>query len=244
MSTLKKIVSWSLDLVLPKYCIGCGKENFYVCESCLNRILILLNTGCFLCGRRSPTGHVCKRCKNKFHSALNGLLVSSDWNDLFLRQIIYKYKYNFVKELADPLAQIMIKFLEANHFKNLLSANTILIPVPLHKKRLIWRGFNQAELLAQRISQHFFIPLDTGVLERSRHTLPQVMIKNQNNRRKNTKGVFKTTAKISDNFTGLKNKTVILIDDVCTTSSTLEECARILKPLKPKEIWGLVIARG
>jgi len=60
----------------------------------------------------------------------------------------------------------------------------------------------------------------------------------------NTKGVFKTTAKISDNFTGLKNKTVILIDDVCTTSSTLEECARILKPLKPKEIWGLVIARG
>jgi len=240
MPILKKILSWSLDLILPKYCLGCGKENFYVCESCFNRILILSSANCFSCGHRSPTGYVCKRCKNKFHPALNGLLVSSEWSDLFLRQIIYKYKYHFIKELADPLAQLMIKFLEANHYKNLLSANTILIPVPLHKKRLIWRGFNQAELLAQKISSRFFIPLNTEVLQRSRDTFPQAEIKNQNNRRNNIRDAFK----IVNNSISLRNKTVILIDDIGTTGSTLEECAKTLKPLKPKEIWGFIIARG
>jgi len=240
VSILTRILNYLLDLIFPKYCIGCGRENLYVCKSCLNQILILSSAKCFFCDRRSPTGYTCTKCKKKFHTSLSGILVSSEWSDLFLRQIIYKYKYHFIKELADPLAQIMIKFLEADHYKNLLSANTILIPVPLHKKRLIWRGFNQAELLAQKISSRFFIPLNTEVLQRSRDTFPQAEIKNQNNRRNNIRDAFK----IINNSIGLRNKTVILIDDISTTGSTLEECAKTLKPLKPKEIWGFIIAKG
>lgn len=244
MSILHKIFHWSLDLIFPKYCLGCGKENFYVCGDCLHQIPVLSNITCFLCGHRSPTGYVCKKCKDKFQPTLNGLLVSSDWNSLFLRQIIYEYKYHFVKELADPLVRVIIKFFQSNQFENLLSNNSILIPVPLHKRRLVWRGFNQAELLAQKINQHFYTPLNNEVLERSRYSLPQVEIENQNDRRKNIKGAFRISNKFNNNFTDLKNKTVVLVDDVCTTSATLEECARVLKPLKPKEIWGLVIARG
>lgn len=78
MPVLQKIFNWFLDLVLPKYCLGCRKENFYVCDDCFKQIKILSSINCFICGRRSPTGRICKKCKNKFHPALNGLLVASD----------------------------------------------------------------------------------------------------------------------------------------------------------------------
>lgn len=276
---IHKIFHWTLDLIFPKYCLGCGKENSYVCQDCLNQISISSSSRCFICGHRSPRGSLCKKCKDKFKPTLKGLLVSSDWNNLLLRQIIYEYKYRFVKELADPLAHLMINFLKTNKLINphtssqnmktlrqelndlgepkqqtnqnpkgvginLSTDELVLIPVPLHKRRLNWRGFNQAQLLAQKISTHFDIPLENEILKRSRSSLPQVEIKNKNERRKNITGVFKINNKFNNNFDGLKNKKIILVDDICTTGSTLEECAKTLKPLGPKEIWALTIARG
>jgi len=237
------LLNWSLDCIFPKYCIGCKKEGFYVCQNCLSLIPILSHANCFLCGRRSPNGHICNNCNDKFHPKLKGLLVASDWNNLLLRQIIYTYKYKFIKELSEPLSYIMIKFLETIRFNNCKFDELVLIPVPLNKKRLIWRGYNQAEFLAQKISEYYLIPVNSEILKRSRSTLPQVEIKNRNERQKNILGAFKINENMNGNF-DLKNKIVILVDDVCTTSATLEECANVLKPLKPKEIFGLVIARG
>ncbi|MBU1102567.1 hypothetical protein KJ853_02840 [Patescibacteria group bacterium] len=244
---MKRVIHWLLDILFPKYCLGCNKENSYLCKDCFAAIPILQNAHCFLCGLRSPTGHVCKKCKNKFHPALSGLLIASNWNNLLLRQIIYKYKYSFIKELSQPLSQIIIKFLLNLNFI-LLNSQFIIIPVPLHKRRLQWRGFNQAELLAQEISGFLGIPINNQILERARYTLPQAEIKSKQERYQNIKNVFKVNEKINstslNNPLNIKSKIIILIDDICTTTSTLEECAKTLKPLGPKEIWALAIARG
>lgn len=237
---INKIQNNVLDLLFPKYCLGCGREGSYLCPACFSTILIQKSINCFICGRRSPAGCVCKNCRAKHHPALNGLLVASDWNNLLLRQIIYEYKYRFVKELSEPLAKIMINFLLNSKFI-ILNSELTIIPVPLHPRRILWRGFNQAEILAKKIGHYFNLPITADILIRQRHTLPQMDIYDQIKRKRNVAAAFALSEK---NSVSLKNKVVILIDDICTTGSTLEECAKTLKPLKPKEIWGLVIARG
>jgi len=243
---IHNLSNWFLDCLFPKYCLGCSKEDSYICNDCFDTIPVLQHTNCFLCDKRSPSGFICEKCKIKIHPKLNGLLAASSWNSPLLRQMIYQYKYNFIKELSEPLTQLIIRYLEnINFFNNNASTNdSILVPVPLHKRRLVWRGFNQAQLLAQKVGDHFQIPVSNIILKRSRSTLPQVEIKNKNQRRKNIQGAFKIVYEQSKVYDSVKNKTVILVDDVCTTSATLEECAKVLQPLKPQAILGLVIARG
>ncbi|MBU2219965.1 hypothetical protein KJ784_01395 [Patescibacteria group bacterium] len=288
MKPLLKLTHWCLDLIFPKYCLGCGLEGSYLCPACFSSIPVCLSTNCFICGRRSPSGLACDNCRHKERSSLNGIMVAADWKNLLLRQIIYEYKYRFVKELSIPLSQLMISFLQTDMLLNCPPDKLILVPVPLHGRRFAWRGFNQAELLAQKISAHFDIPLAKNILVRSRHTLPQRTAKTQVARAANIKNAFtlsknhsslsslrapqkrddvKSRARkaqwatglywgdhvalreaiprnTTQNLNSLKNKTVILVDDICTTGLTFEDCARALKSLSPKEIWGLVIARG
>ncbi len=251
-SNLIKALNWCLDLIFPKYCLSCNLEGSYLCPDCLKSLSPLKSVSCFVCGRRSPSDYACDSCRHKERSLLAGILVAADWNNLLLRQIIYEYKYRFIKELANPLSELMINFLENSKPESWQTEPTnkeadqpILIPIPLHGRRLAWRGFNQAELLAQKISARFNIPLAKNILIRSRHTLPQREITDQNTRTANIENAFALTPKFNaDQNNFLKNKVVVLIDDICTTGATFQDCARALKPLGSKEIWGLVIARG
>lgn len=194
-------------------------------------------SSCYKCDKRTLNNHVCNDCKNK--TALSGLLVAGNWENELLRRLIYEYKYRFISELKKELSQILINYLKEN-FKNLTNDNTVISFVPLHKQRIIWRGFNQAELLAEQASRHLGLPF-LPLLERTRNTSPQAEIKKQEERRKNIQKSFIISPSLKE---AIKDKTIILIDDVCTTGATLEECARVLKPLKPKEILGFVLARG
>ena len=245
---MKKFI---LDLLFPINCLGCGQEGQFICPACFEQM---------------PLNK--KRSLKFSSSALTDLIIASDYDYPLVKQAIHRYKYDFVKDLAEPLGQLMVKRLNVilndseESFKNLL-----LIPVPLHKKRLRWRGFNQAELLAQKISQELRIPLVNNFLIRTKYRLPQVAIKSSQERKENIKHAFQLNPEIGtvtkdgpcsrvlakqgrsertvlDLISNLKNRTIILVDDVCTTGATLEECALALRPLKPKQIWGLVIARG
>jgi len=244
---LKAILSWCLDLIFPRSCLGCGQDGSYLCRDCRDSLPIASCANCPFCGRRSPTGYACQKCRRQHHSSISGILIASDWNNLLLRQIIYEYKYRFVKELADPLSNLATNFLERIDFiKTLRCSETeiIVIPVPLHKKRLAWRGFNQSELLAQQISKKFNTAVNNDILIRSRHMLPQREVADKKARAANIKNAFALSPKLNLNDDAIKNKIIILVDDICTTGSTFQDCARALAPLKPKEIWGLVIARG
>lgn len=249
---ISKIREFILDLLFPKFCLGCQKEGFYICPQCLAKIEINKFSNCFICGKRTPDNQVCSTCQRK--TKLTGLLIASSWENLLLRQIIYEYKYRFIKDLSIPLSELLVIFLNhSGFFTQHLPLDVdfyILIPVPLHKRRLIWRGFNQAELLAKQLNKYLKIPLVNNLIIRSRHTPPQMDINDKSERIKNISDAFQLNPEFNRHNNQpltcpqVRGKIIILIDDVCTTGSTLEECAKILKPLKPKEIWGLVIARG
>jgi len=118
----------------------------------------------------------------------------------------------------------------------------MVVPIPLHPRRLRWRGFNQSALLAGHIAANLLpqnpLPFDENMLVRKRYTPPQMEISNYQNRKQNIAGAFSLAGRKD-----VRNKTVLLIDDVATTGSTIFECARVLKAAGAREVFAAVIAR-
>lgn len=173
---------------------------------------------------------------------------SEETKDGLVKKAVHVFKYRFVKDLSKPLAELMVEQLKNRQiikkkkpipFGPDIENDKIIIPVPLHPKRLRWRGFNQAELLAKNIADYFELPLENYILIRKRNNIPQVEIKDRRERMENIKDAFGCV-----NTELIKGKTIILIDDVCTTSATLSECAKVLKKSGAQEVWGVVVARG
>jgi ComF family protein len=119
----------------------------------------------------------------------------------------------------------------------------LIVPVPLHRRRERWRGFNQAELLAENLGKNlspgYDIPI-LKILKRKKFTAPQMKIKNYKEREKNIRSAFILNDPLE---VELKNKKILLIDDISTTGSTLLECAKVLKSAGASSVWGMVLAR-
>jgi ComF family protein len=240
MSSFQKIRQFILDILFPIECLGCKKEDVWLCQDCLKKIPIKTQAVCPIC-RKNTDGSVCPLCKKQ--TALDGVLTTTKYEQPLIQQAIRIFKYSSIPALADPLAAMLIKRLalfDKNNIPAILQSpsNTVIIPVPLHKKRRLERGFNQSELLANQVSRRLNIVCQPNILHRMRYTAAQAKLE-KHERESNLRGAFAVTA-------SLKNspKNVILIDDVATTLSTLTECATVLKQAGCQEVWGLVIARG
>ncbi len=247
---IKKTYSWIkkiiLDTLFPTACLFCQKPDVWLCQNCLQKIEILTSQVCPYCEKNiTPAGHICLPCKISFlkknqSPPLDNLLVATSYTQNNIAHLVHLYKYNFIADLNIPLAQLLIKTI----FENNLPLPDLIIPIPLHHRRLRWRGFNQAELLANYIGQNlvpnFSIPVLTNLIIRKKYTPPQMKIKNYQQRKKNLANAFAFT---SHNQTVVKNKTILLVDDICTTGSTLFECGKILKKNSAHSVFGVVIAR-
>ena len=132
-----------------------------------------------------------------------------------------------------------LKWLTLDKKFNVFESNPLLIPVPLHLRRLNWRGFNQSELLAKNISDTFQMEMAVDVVERTINATPQADIKEREERLKNLNGIFRIKNKEK-----IIGREVLLVDDVCTTGATLNECAKILKAGGASRVVALVVARG
>ncbi len=229
-----------LDLFFPKKCLGCNKTGTYLCDSCFNKIEIAQNNKCPFCDRPVAPSQICEKCAEKYF--LDKLIWATPYSNALVKELIKAFKYLYIKELAKPLSQLLCLIPGVKH-------DAIVVAIPLYKKRLRERDFNQAELLAKEVAQYFSIPLETAVIKRTRFATPQVKIKDHKTRRANIKNIFEINPKfvkkcIGENQNLLKEKTIILIDDVFTTGATLSEAAKVLKQAGTKEIWGLVVAKG
>lgn len=206
-------------MFFPKKCLGCGKSDTYLCMDCFKQIQITL---------------IVERPKDAY---LDRIISVTNYANPLIRDLIKSFKYYFVRELSESLSQLLIRALET--FDTSLKVfNFIIIPIPLHEHRLRYRGFNQAELLAKQIANHFNLPIETNILKRIVPTGPQANIKDINKRKNNIKDVFNIIPN------AVEGKNILLIDDVCTTGATLIEAARVLKLNGAKEIWALVVAKG
>jgi len=236
---LKHLEESILNIVLPKHCIGCQKEGTFLCSDCSDLIKLNSFQICPVCQKSlTEYGEVCRYCKN-LKPEIDSLTIATSYDNKTVSKAIKLFKYKFIDELSNPLSQIMIKAYK----KNKLPIPDIIIPIPLHPLRLRWRGFNQAELLAKDTSNNLLpdlpIKIDLKTLTRDRFTSAQANLKKSEDRQKNIQGAFS----INIDTNRIKNKRILIIDDISTTNSTLFECGRQLRKLKPKAIHAIVIAR-
>lgn len=232
MINLKNLL---LNVFFPKKCLGCGTADVYLCLKCFNKIEIALNNACFFCGKITWQGKICLECQKENY--LNRVIIATEYKNLFVRDLIKNFKYHYVKELAKPLTQLIIKSLALCGTLD-FPHNAVVVPIPLYRRRERTRGFNQAELLAENLADYFNLPLEINLLKRIVPTEPQANIKDDEKRKVNIKGVFNVDS------VAARGKNVILVDDVATTGATLIEAAKILKNNGTEEVWALVVAKG
>jgi len=206
------------DLLFPKSCLGCRKQGHYFCPQCQEEI--------------RPLGFQMTPVTAFF--PYKGLI----------KKAMVKLKYRFMTDLGDELVALMIKIIREKKdlawFKKLnRKRKVILIPLPLHPKRENWRGFNQSELLGEKLAKALGWQLETQILVRQKNTQPQVSLRSEE-RKQNVQGSFVVSPQISSN---LKRSLIILFDDVWTTGSTMLEAEKVLRKAGFKKIFCLTVCR-
>lgn len=199
-----------LDLIFLKKCLECGKEGKYICDDCYSKV--------------SPCG-------------INGSNYSVFKYQGVIRKAIISLKYKFSYDVADEIVERMISVL--SNQKIFLTRRYTLVSIPLFWQRQNWRGFNQSELIGEKLAKQLRWKFAPDLLIRNKNTIPQVGLKGSA-RRDNLSGVFE----VGSNYTLYpKPCTLVLFDDVYTTGSTINEAKKVLKEAGFKNIKSLTIAR-
>ncbi|MGE5619376.1 MAG: ComF family protein [Sphingomonadaceae bacterium] len=220
---------WLLGLLFPSRCVGCGLRGVDICSRCLSAIRPLDPASCPRCGTPSRLGGLCPACRG-YEGPLAGIRAACVYDGV-ARKAIHSFKYRHRRMLAGPLARLVEEELRRRPLHL-----DLLVPVPLHPRRLAERGYNQSALLAAHLGERLSVPV-AEPLERSRETTAQAGLKAAS-RRANVRGAFRCAAPID-----LSGRRIGIVDDVCTTGATLEECARALREAGCASAWGVVVAR-
>lgn len=226
-----------LDILFPKKCVGCRKNDTYFCEGC---ILSILQTDLFCprCENKSIGGLTHPHCEETF--GLDGLWSLGIYQGP-LKRIIQKLKYepSLAQDFAPILADILINYWQKFQpyiWQEVTKGKAwTIIPVPLHWYKQNKRGFNQSDLIGKLLAKKLNLDYCTG-LKRIHYTGSQVKLKRQQ-RKDNIKNAFSLNTKYH-----IQNTNVLLIDDVWTTGATLKECCLVLKQAGAKKVWAITIA--
>ena len=227
---LNQVKSRVADFLFPPHCIGCGLDGEFICFRCRSNLHRLLPPICSRCGKPLGQEDHCYSCQG-LQLELDGIQSPFLFEGI-IRNAIHKFKYNNYSTLAFTLALLL-----AEYWKPVFKEVDIIVPVPLHSRRLRARGYNQAALLAQELGGLINLPVENEILFRVQNSSAQVKASNAEIRRKNVMGAFDCHSRT------LEGKNVLLIDDVCTTGATLNACATALKRNGIISVWGLTLAR-
>ena len=239
------ILSQLINIIYPPRCHICThflpadadhNLSHYICDNCRASLIPITNPICSICGlpfvSSSEQDHLCENCLRK-----------NPWYDLarapyfysgIIMESIQRFKYKSGTYLAPFLGELLSSFVrEWIHNPK----DIFIVPVPLHKRRLRERGFNQSLLLARILASDLGNQLDYLSLIRNRYTRAQTGLKKKE-RRKNVKGAFSII-----HPDAIKDKKILLVDDVFTTGYTLNECARTLKKSGATTVFCLTMVR-
>lgn len=240
---IKEITEKIFEIIYPVKCPFCGEivssgnkkmsSRNWICAECRRKVPYLKEPRCMCCGKPviNAEQEYCFDCSKRKHAFEEG---RSLWiHKEPAEQAIYAFKYHnrriygkaFGAELADQYGDYLKK-----------KGITMIVPIPLHRKRKKRRGYNQAEILAKVLGESTGIMVDAGVLERVKATKPQKQLDNKG-RRRNIKGAFRVTKSV-------KGEKIMLIDDIYTTGSTLDEAAGVLKRSGAEKVYFLTLSIG
>ncbi|MBI5022595.1 MAG: ComF family protein [Candidatus Magasanikbacteria bacterium] len=214
----KIFLAISRDLLFPVFCISCRVEGHWLCPPCLVKLQSEIKQQVFQ------------------HPYLDKVFALADYKNEIIARLIHLLKYEYVEEIGEIFEKMIEEFVRQNGAAILDGRQIAIIPIPLHKKRYLERGFNQAELLAKSCGRCLNVPVLSKALIRSRQTKTQVGLSGAE-RRNNLQGAFALRQSLID------IERVILVDDVFTTGSTMEEVARVLRSAGIHEVLGVTVAR-
>lgn len=223
--SMRKFFTYILNIIFPIQCSGCATPNVFLCASCMKMI---------------------PRAPNAEHTFIHAVL---DYRNPLLKDAIWKFKYaharGLARDLARPLYEEIIGVL-GERIESALGNTTIasdekilLVPIPLHTKRLRERGYNQSDLLARAILTHdknCLFELAGDALVRVRQTPPQARAEKRAARLTNMRGAFN-----AQKIEKVRGRTVILIDDVTTTGATLLEAKRAIEKSRPRAVLAFTV---
>lgn len=233
-SILSETWNGLLDLVYPPKCLVCerlGPET--VCGRCRAGFRGMEPPICKKCGAMISGIH-CNRCTSGLPKFLKSARGAGQFEGP-LRDAILKFKYGSRLKLADPLADFLIEYMNERPFGR--AKIDLLVPVPLHPSRMREREFNQSALIAKRMSVALGIPVCETALVRTRKTKAQAGL-NAKQRIKNMQAAFAVVDPVI-----LRGQTVLLVDDVITTTSTVDACAEVILAAGADDVYAISVAR-
>ncbi|MDD4899690.1 MAG: ComF family protein [Candidatus Omnitrophica bacterium] len=239
---LRKALKPLVNLIYPKKCLACSTRlatettNVFTCRACDEAIKKNLPPFCISCGRqlekKSFAKNICVDCQRRklhFDRAFSPCRYEG-----VIKELLHQFKYKGKDYLGEPLGKIMTDFIREYNLP--IDYLDCVIPVPLHKVKLREREFNQAKVLGEKIARSFQKDLLDSVLVRKRHTKAQAELE-KNARLLNVRDSFAVTESSL-----VKNKNILLVDDVLTTGATCSEAAKSLKGSGANIVFVLTLA--
>ena len=229
-----------VSLFFPPHCANCGADTVrgeHVCEACADKA-------------RRIEAPFCRRCSEPFEGAIDGEFECANCGDRELhfdcavapylsrgvvREFIHRFKYDRERFLRQPLAAWLADALTDARLQS--PPIDALVPVPLHPTRFRERGFNQAALLAELLSARAGVPV-LECLQRTRYTTTQTRL-DRHERMENLRNAFRVR-----HIAAVQSRHLLLVDDVFTTGSTVDECARVLRLAGAASVRVVTVARG
>ena len=210
-----------LHIFFPPRCSVCGEilsleeRDGFLCHSCKKEMLYVPKGTCPHCGEETGNACFCASCLKEF--SFDAACAAFPYGTV--RNAIHLFKYDGDKTIGDGLGEQMADYL-MEYQKTLLEQADVMVSVPLHPKKKAFRGFNQTHILCEKISGKTGLPFEKGVLERKRETIAQSEL-NHEERKVNLRDAFGVKQDVA-------GKCILLVDDIFTTGTTCNECAREL----------------
>jgi ComF family protein len=225
--------AWNMflvDYLFPKRCVSCQKWGAYICDRCSKDIQVFGFPICPLCDRPTVNGRTHDVCQMPF--CLDGFIPIAQYAEP-VSSLVKKIKYARVFDAGSEVFRLF-KY----HWPSYAPQFDMLIPLPLHPKKLQARGFNQSEMIARTIAKSRRFTVVTDILVKVRETTPQASLQLAD-RKANLQQGFVCLKK-----SAVKGKIIGVVDDVATTRTTLQLAGEVLKRADAREVWGVVLAHS
>lgn len=235
-NVIRRVTDGLVRIVYPLHCPVCDDivsvPSERICTGCLGKLKLLAPPWCMKCGKKvEDDAEYCMDCSRKEHLYDRGRAL---YEYAGTAESIYRFKYGGRREYAEFFGVEMAEYL-SDFYQNVKP--DALVPIPLHKKRKIQRGYNQAELLAKALGRQWNVPVYPNLLERVKNTVPQKKL-NPIERQNNLKKAFNITRN------DVKLKVTMVIDDIYTTGATIDEAARALREAGAERIYFAALTCG